>query len=433
MLNPVVSFFVYFLEMLISYLFFSGVTDRRGKPWKVLLLGTLFFEIASMANLFFRNTGWLNLLIFCLVNLIFSKLCFAIKMRTAVFYTLILAALMTALEVVVIFVLSAFWGKNVTEYNDNLPLLILVIAVNKTLYFLTCLILRNCLVKKDQQLRLPMGLYAYPVGIFICLTLIWYMCVRQPLSGWSQYMLAIVSMILFASTVILFITYQHSLEREYELMLVKSKFQQLQTEKSYYEILEHQNRQLMTYAHDAKNHLAAIKNLNTDARVDRYIEKMSQQLSRYASHCHSGNPALDVMVNKYVTACQLRGLIFEYDVHLCNLSSVEDFDLVAILGNLLDNALASAEQSIEKQIYLATVRRNSYQVIVIENSCDMPPVSDGEHLISTKREKRLHGIGLKNVEKTLKKYRGDYSWDYDDAQRRFAVTVMIGKKRETDK
>lgn len=428
MLDPVISSCVYFLEMLISYLFFSGVTDRRGRPWNILLLGTFCFEIASAVNLLFGNIGWLNLIAFCLVNLIFSKLCFALKVRTALFYTLILAVLMTALEVVVIFLLSAFWRRDITDYNCNFALLILIVAVNKTLYFLTCLILRNCLAKRNQQRRLPMGLYAYPVGIFICLVLIWYICVQQPLSSWGEYMFALISMILFASTVILFITYQHSLEREYELMLVKSKFQQLQTEKSYYEILEHQNRKLMTYVHDAKNHLAAIKNLNKDTRVDRYIEKMSQQLSHYASHCHSGNPALDVMVNKYVATCKLRDIAFEYDVHLCNLSSVEDFDLVAILGNLLDNAVAAAGQSMKKQVYLATVRRNSYQVIVIENSCDVPPISDGDRLISTKKEKTLHGIGLKNVKNTLLKYRGDYSWDYDGDTQRFSVTVMIGKK-----
>lgn len=428
MLDPVISSCVYFLEMLISYLFFSGVTDRRDRPWNVLLLGTFCFEIASAVNLLFGNIGWLNLIAFCLVNLIFSKLCFALKVRTALFYTLILAVLMTALEVVVIFLLSAFLRRDITDYNSNFALLILIVAVNKTLYFLTCLILRNCLAKKNQQRRLPMGLYAYPVGIFICLVLIWYICVQQPLSSWGEYMFALISMILFASTVILFITYQHSLEREYELMLVKSKFQQLQTEKSYYEILEHQNRKLMTYVHDAKNHLAAIKNLNKDTRVDRYIEKMSQQLSHYASHCHSGNPALDVMVNKYVATCKLRDIAFEYDVHLCNLSSVEDFDLVAILGNLLDNAVAAAGQSMKKQVYLATVRRNSYQVIVIENSCDVPPISDGDRLISTKKEKTLHGIGLKNVKNTLLKYRGDYSWDYDGDTQWFAVTVMIGKK-----
>ncbi len=273
---------------------------------------------------------------------------------------------------------------------------------------------------------MPLGLYAYPAGVFVCLALIWYICAQQTLSYKNQFLLAAVSMILFASTIVLFITYQHGLERENELLMVKSRFDHLQTEKDYYEILEHQNRQLMTYAHDAKNHLAAIKNLNTDTRVDRYIEAMSEQLSTYANQCHSGNPALDVMINKYVTTCQLRGIHFEYDVRLCNLDRLEDFDLVAILGNLLDNALAAAEQSQEKNIYFATALRNSYQVIVVENSCDTPPVSRGGRLLSTKQDSHFHGFGLKSVEQTLKKYQGDFHWEFDDFLCRFSVAVMVG-------
>ncbi len=427
MLNPVVSFSIYFLEMLISYLFFSRVSDRKGPPWRILLIGALCFGAASAANLLYSNTVWINLISFCLVNLVFGLLCFRVKASTAAFYSLILTALMTALEVIVSFLLSSFLGNVVTDYNSNVVFLILLVIINKSLYFFTCLILTNFLVKKAPQFRLPLGLYAYPAGVFVCLALIWYICAQQTLSYHGQFLLAIVSMILFASTIILFITYQHSQERENELLLVKSRFEQLETERSYYEILEHQNRQLMTYAHDAKNHLAAIKNLNTDARVDRYIEKMSEQLSRYARHCHSGNPGLDVMINKYVTTCQLRGIRFEYDVKLCNLSLVEDFDLVAILGNLLDNALTAAEQSQAKEVYLATALRNSYQVIVVENSCDIPPVSSGDRLISTKKDSRFHGFGLTSVGKTLEKYQGDFHWDYDAARQKFAVTVMVGK------
>ena len=426
MLNPIVSFVVYLLEMLISYLFFSRVADRAGPVWKVLLLGVLCFGAASAVNLLFGNTGWVNLIAFCLANLIFARLCFSIKARAALFYSLILTALMTALEVIVIFLLSVFMGNNVTDYNSNVVFLFLVFTINKSLYFFTCLILTNFLVKKATQFRLPLGLYAYPAGVFVCLALIWYICAQQTLSYKNQFLLAAVSMILFASTIVLFITYQHGLERENELLMVKSRFDHLQTEKDYYEILEHQNRQLMTYAHDAKNHLAAIKNLNTDTRVDRYIEAMSEQLSTYANQCHSGNPALDVMINKYVTTCQLRGIHFEYDVRLCNLDRLEDFDLVAILGNLLDNALAAAEQSQEKNIYFATALRNSYQVIVVENSCDTPPVSRGGRLLSTKQDSHFHGFGLKSVEQTLKKYQGDFHWEFDDFLCRFSVAVMVG-------
>ena len=209
-------------------------------------------------------------------------------------------------------------------------------------------------------------------------------------------------------------------------MQVKSELSRIQTEKSYYQILDQQNQQLMIYAHDAKNHLAAIKNLNTDPQISSYISKLSEQLAEYTHNCHSGNKLLDVMIHKYSVDCEIRGICFDYDVKLCNLSEVEDIDLVAILGNLIDNAISAAENSEQKRVSLATARRNSYSIIVITNSCDTPPKSNGNHLITSKADQKIHGFGLKSVGKTLKKYQGDFEWEYDDNCHEFTVTVMVG-------
>lgn len=207
---------------------------------------------------------------------------------------------------------------------------------------------------------------------------------------------------------------------------MKSENQRLQTEKSYYDILEQQNQQLMVYAHDTKKHLAAIQSLNTDPSIERYIKALSDQLKSYSSNCHSGNMMLDIIINKYVLDCERRSILFDYYVKSCNLKHVEDIDLVAILGNLMDNALTAAEQSERRIVSLETTVRNGYSVVVISNSCDVAPNTHGGQLVTAKEDKKLHGYGLKSVHKTLKNYHGDYSWEYNDLERIFVVTVMIG-------
>lgn len=177
---------------------------------------------------------------------------------------------------------------------------------------------------------------------------------------------------------------------------MRAELSRLQTERSYYEIQNQQNHQLMLYAHDAKNHLAAIQALNQDPRIDHYLALLSQQLKDYTRSCHIGNQLLDVMIHKYIITCELRNIRFEYDIRSCNLSQLADIDLVAILGNLMDNAVAAAEQSEEKYISLSTSHRNSYSVIDLTNSCDAPPVQRGDRLLSTKttnRPERLLFLG----------------------------------------
>ena len=129
----------------------------------------------------------------------------------------------------------------------------------------------------------------------------------------------------------------------------------------------------MVYAHDTKNHLSAIQSLNTDPAIERYIVALLDQLKTYTSNCHSGNMMLDVIINKYVLDCELRNIQFTYYVRSCNLVHVEDIDLVAILGNLMDNALTAAETSVKRFVSLETTIRNGYSVVVISNSCDTAP------------------------------------------------------------
>ena len=115
-----------------------------------------------------------------------------------------------------------------------------------------------------------------------------------------------------------------------------------------------------------------------------------------------------------------------FSVKSCNLKRLDDIDLVAILGNLMDNAVTASAKSKDKKISLETTQRNGYSVIIISNSCDSAPMIQGGQLVTSKDDKKLHGFGLKSVAKTLKRYNGDFSWEYNELYHEFIVTVMIG-------
>lgn len=133
---------------------------------------------------------------------------------------------------------------------------------------------------------------------------------------------------------------------------------------------------MLLYAHDAKNHLATIKGLNNNPKIDKYLEKMTDSLTAYSNISHSGNMTLDVIINRYITECNLKNIKFSFDVRLSNLLFVDVIDLVAILDNLLDNALEAEEKSDRKAVSLETDYRNSYEVIIVTNSCAKNPVND---------------------------------------------------------
>lgn len=425
MLNPVMAALIYLFEMLISYLFFSNVSERKRTQVQSLIIGTACFTLCYAVNFIFVNNTYLNGLAFLFSNLIFAVVCFHLSWKQGMFYSFCLNVLCAATEFIIIAVVSGLTRTGMNSHRDNFSIFILVLLTSKMLYFIAAFILSKLVRNDHYGYKVPGSFVVFPLVADCCLLAFWYCGESGKLDAGTVWLLSIAGILLFGITIIMFVTFQHQREMEYEYIQTKNDNSRLNIEKSYYEILEDQNRQLMMYAHDAKNHLAAMQSLNTDPRIESYISKLSQQLADYTRNCHSGNKLLDVMIGKYSFECERRGIQLEYDVKLCNLVSLDDIDLVAILGNLMDNAVTGAEQSQTKSVSLVTAKRNSYSIIIITNSCDTPPKERAGKLITSKPNYEHHGYGLKSVRKTLKKYDGDFEWNYDETERTFTVTVMV--------
>lgn len=423
MLNPLFSLCVYVAEMLISYMFFSSLLESKFNTAKILFIGGGLFALGSFVNILFQNNGVINTIATWAINMLFAYCCFKASLSKCMFYSTILWIINTAIEVSAVSIISSLAGDTFLSYNNNIVLLISEAITIKTLYFLAALFLTSILNSSDNRNTVPLDFIVYPVSTAVCQSIFWHICAQPNTSSSTQKLLSILSICLFISTIFLFFAYSHQVKKERQTMQIQSELSRLQTEQTYYQILERQNQQLMIYAHDAKKHLAAIQALNENPAVGSYVTKLSDQLKDYSHGCNSGNKFLDVMLHKYDIDCKMRGIFFDYDVKDCNLSQLEEIDLVAILGNLLDNAIAAAEASSGKSISLSTVYRNRYSVIVVTNSCDTAPKQTGNHLISTKSG--FHGFGMKSVAKSIQKYDGDYEWDYDGEGHLFTVTVMV--------
>ena len=413
----------YVIELFATYIVFSQLGEKKMKTSFCLLAGSGLFILAYLTNILFAN-AWLNIVFYPFVCFLFAISCFKIKFPKAALWSVLLEFICIALEYMFEAVLVVTSNVEISSYLDSNFIAFYVVATSKGTFFVACAALSR-LLNKDIHSKVPATFYLYPISAILVITIFYYTTNDNKL---YQILMFVVGTLLLLSSMVLFITYQRNSEKENELFELKNEMNRIKTEKTYYDILEKQNQDLRIYAHDAKNHLTAIKSLNTDPQIEEYINKMSESLAIYSKVSHSGNKTLDVIINKYLTECEIKGVKFTFDVRLNNLEYVKDYDLVAILGNLLDNALESAEKSEKREISLSTDYRNTYDIIIVTNSCDNSPKAVNEKLLTTKSDKKLHGIGLKSVSKTLKKYKGDYDWEYDSQNKVFTATVMITNK-----
>ena len=189
-------------------------------------------------------------------------------------------------------------------------------------------------------------------------------------------------------------------------------------------LYERQRRKM----HDYKNQIVTIQNLVQGGNSDKAVslmEQLSQSISVDLSAINTNHPVVNAVLNhKFQTAKEKQiAMIFQVgDVHEIRLTEEE---IVILLGNLLDNAIAECERVVkagkDAVIQFKFIYEDGKVILSIKN-----PVLAKVQIVDNKvqvKTKSGHGIGLKNVEAVAEKYDGSIAFDCDEKEFR-AVVIL---------
>ena len=159
-----------------------------------------------------------------------------------------------------------------------------------------------------------------------------------------------------------------------------------------------------------------------------YVSALDATLapSKQAKLCT--DPILNLILLRIRDECMLHHVTFLCDVR----ENVSDFmdasSVTQLYGNLLSNALESAIASDEKQIELSATWNAEHTVVIISvvNSCAVAPTPDGSGSFRTSKEnKNHHGVGLRSIERVVKKYCGNATMYYDGSTKQFHHVIQF--------
>lgn len=182
----------------------------------------------------------------------------------------------------------------------------------------------------------------------------------------------------------------------------------------YLDQLEKKDQKQSEFIHNISHYFIAIGELAREENcgsIVNLVEELNGKLRKSERIIYSRYKVLNGILAEKVQEAKEHNVKLEVYVEpVIKLDGISDGDLVSMLGNLLDNALEAAAQceAEKRKIYLWIYMENDGRVCVIKllNYFAKAPVSGKSGFVSTKKEKELHGIGLKSVEKTAKKYKG---------------------------
>lgn len=200
--------------------------------------------------------------------------------------------------------------------------------------------------------------------------------------------------------------------------------------------------------HDMKNNIAVIRGLlespqltseEKREQVNQYLLDMDETMEQMNVTFRTGNPVTDVVLHeKYKEAAGISGLDFQarqfiYPPKLC----ISGFDIGIILSNGLDNAIEACKKLKYKNsnhpvyIHVKSYQKGNMYFIEIENSFDgILKWGQSRFPDTTKEEALLHGMGLKNIERSAGKYYGTAQCMADED--RFTLIVMMENNGNDD-
>lgn len=216
----------------------------------------------------------------------------------------------------------------------------------------------------------------------------------------------------------LFVTIKRMSENaELRAQLEATKMQQ-----SYYTLLEEQQKQIREMQHDINNHVAVIRSLTANAEegtdLKQYAEELTAPKLLHLHYCR--NTILNALLVNKAADCRKAGIEAEFDIHLAaGTEGYDDYDLVALVSNLLDNAIEAAGTAENKRLALTMHLADGALSILCRNSCG----ADGTGSYAANQGKMTRGNGRAIINRLVKKYSGELELRPEEGS--YTVSVML--------
>ena len=191
--------------------------------------------------------------------------------------------------------------------------------------------------------------------------------------------------------------------------------------------------------HDMRSHISNIsllvKNVagSVNEELESYIGKMEETVSKLDFTYQTGNPITDIIIHQKGQEAEKKQIQFKVDFTYPPNLLIDIYDIAVILNNALENAIEACHKTagnkliklhsyVKGSLFFIEVENDFTENIVIEKESGLP--------VSSKESGILHGIGISNIQRCAKKYKGDIDIEISDTdgRKKFSLTVMMNGK-----
>lgn len=167
------------------------------------------------------------------------------------------------------------------------------------------------------------------------------------------------------------------------------------------------------YRHDMSNHLLGLHALlqegNTTEALE-YIESLSEIFQSKQEVQNNRNYILHALLEEKFKQAKKLKIKVETNIKITRKVKLSNMDWCILYGNALDNALEALRKVPQKQRWITINIQTQGNMLCSEIRNRMVgsiQIQEDQRIETSKQEKHLHGIGLKNIQNCVKKYDGE--------------------------
>ena len=397
-----------FISIFTVMFFTDGIKQIFFMPLMICVFGLMLLYMKMAGELPWRETGF-----YCAKAFINAEFAASLCWQIHYFYT------------------GDFSGLMKGTSEQTAWRLLHMVVIYAVMYILVYLIERY--LKKDieelQITRRELLVVYFVVIVVYCISNVSYVDVKSIFSGGTAMDVFIIRTLADLSGMAVLYAY-HIQVKEIQMRFEKDTLQNITN-------MQYQNYKLSKESidivnqkyHDLKHQINLLKTGADTEKAGEYLEQMEREIKIYETQNKTGNKVLDTILTSKSMHCQRHGIELKFMGEGQLLNFMEDMDISALFGNMLDNAIESVVKIKDRQkrlISIHVIQERKFIRIRTENYCEEDVQFRDGLPVTTKKDKRFHGYGTKSIKKIVEKYGGSVMAGKTDNW--FELNILIPMK-----
>lgn len=401
----------------------------RSRRRDLLAWGGCFavFNSLTYANAAYLGIAWLNAPVFIILFFCTIRYRYKDSVRTLILVTVFIYLSGMCAELLI------YYGKELLPRKQEGGADILWVTGSKIIWFL--LIKISLQIVKIRRKTEPcaqdwLEVFIVPAGsIWILLALL---LGGAPKDSWFGFLSAASIILINIYTYYLYDKAKENRKKHMAAEILKQQY-------AYFIWQDWENKewydQMKCFRHDMKQRYIIEKALlekRDYAALEKYCDENLEFLSSKRNVSDTGNIYVDSILNYKAHIAERENIDFSAQIHIpgdAELHAAEDFCIC--MGNLLDNALeAAAGMQDKRSIYVQLSADHRNIMMQVKNRYAGERKKEGAGYLTSKRDRKEHGMGLLIVQQIVKKYDGEMV--IEDKDGIFDVAIVLYDFLEND-